>query len=161
MSCAQRANRSEPEVLPVLFESRSYSPCREYDISTGQLARRFSLNVDTLIISGSLPSWRSGLVQNTGRPGYHAHLIRPVETEHRRIGRIVQRRNFAARPVLLVATRRVGLPCLTAGTSLGCRVWRHINAGPSRVRRVVDLGTTGHRAYNAIPATRAGKDWSP
>ena len=44
---------SEPEVLPVLFESKPYSPYREYDIYAGQLARTFSLNVDTLYSAAS------------------------------------------------------------------------------------------------------------
>ena len=47
MSCAQRANRSEPAVWPVLSKSKPHSPYREYDIYAGQLARTFSLNHDT------------------------------------------------------------------------------------------------------------------
>ena len=50
MSCAQRANCSGPEVWSVLLDSKSHSPYSEYDVYAGQLARTFSLNVDSPVV---------------------------------------------------------------------------------------------------------------
>ena len=48
--CAPPANCSEPEVLPVLFESKSHSPWGECDIYAGQLVRTSSLDIDIVAV---------------------------------------------------------------------------------------------------------------
>ena len=68
MSCAQRANCSEPEVLPVLLDSKSYSPYREYDIYAGQLVRTLSLTVDSRNPTIDPPMWSTLPPPFTSRP---------------------------------------------------------------------------------------------
>ena len=70
VSCAPRASCSEPGISSVLSESKSHSPWSECDISAGQLARTFSLDVNKVPIED-----RTRLLSDNG-PGYVSRAFR-------------------------------------------------------------------------------------
>ena len=157
MSCAQRANRSEPEVLPVLFESKSYSPYREYDIYAGQLVRTLSLVIDTQTGRSSRPRGTFSLRPLCRRPAKRSRLTGQQKCHGDAIDDVgvaeLQLTATPRKPTFLQQERWKAVQrAKLAGLSVR-RMARELGIHRDTVRRYIDAGSPPMRRSRVTPAT--------